>query len=170
MTNITAREMVQSVGLESWPGYYKGRGARYNDLDGARLANIHQKIRENLGQDAANAFVTMVENVKVLSVKKFLESLYALEQNNWRFSEAIQIEINERKENYGAMSAVYEYHESLYDDTSAIKRSFWANINQKTDLRQLQFEMYMRAIANKSDDFFGEINDFDDNDDYAEYD
>ena len=170
MANITAREIVQSVGLNCLPNYYKGRGARFNDLDGTKLANIHQKIQENLGKDAARAFVTMVENVKVLSVKKFLESLYALEQNDWRFSEVIQIEIDEKKENYGSMSAVYEYHENLYDDTVAIRRSFLANINKNADLRQVRFEMYMRTIANNRDDFLGEFDDSDDNDDYAEYD
>lgn len=169
MTNITARDIVQSIGFNCHPEYYKGRGARYNDLDGAKLANIHQKIQENFGQNAAKAFVTMVENVKVLSVKKFLESLYALEKNNWSFSEQIQIEINERKENYGSMSAVYEYHESLYDDTWQIRRAFLANINKNVNLRQLRFEMYMRTVANSRDDFFGETDD-DDDDDYAEYD
>ena len=172
MTNITARDMVQSVGLNCHPEYYRGRGARFNDLDGTKLANIHQKIQENFGENAAKAFVTMVENVKVLSVKKFLESLYALEQNHWQFSDKIQTEINEKKENYGSMRTVYEYHESLNDDTDYIRRSFFANINGKNDLRQFRFEMYMRAITNRRDDCFGEFDDDDDddNDDYAEYD
>lgn len=170
MTNITARDIVQSVGLNCRPEYYKGRGARYVDLDGTKLANIHQKIQENLGNDAAKAFVTMVENVKVLSAKKFLESLYALEQNGWSFSETIQIEINEKKENYGCMSAVYEYHESLYDDTFAIRRTFLASINKTADLRQLRFEMYLRTTSRSRDEFSGEFGDDDDNDDYAEYD
>ena len=170
MANITAREIVQSVGLDCRPEYYKGRGARFSDLDGTRLANIHQKIQENLGKDAANAFVTMVENVKVLSMKKFLESLYALEQNNWRFSETLQIEIDERKENYGKMSAVYEYQENLCDDTFAIRRNFLAIVNKKADLRQVRFEMYMRSIASSRDDFNDDFESDDDADDYAEYD
>lgn len=170
MANITAREIVQSEKLNSSPEYYKGRGARIYDLSGTKLANIHQKIKDNFGKNAAEEFVTMVKNVKVLSVKKFLESLYALEQNNWKFSEAIQIEINEKKENYGKMSAVYEYHESVYDDTFAIRRSFLANITNKNDVRQARFEMYLRSVPSRTDDCFNEFDDDDDNDDYAEYD
>ncbi len=170
MTNITARDMVQSVGLNCHPEYYRGRGARFNDLDGTKLANIHQKIQENFGENAAKAFVTMVENVKVLSVKKFLESLYALEQNDWRFSEVIQIEIDEKKENYGAMSAVYEYHESLHDDTYAIRNSFLERLNCPSDSRINRFEAYMRARSYYADDCFNDNDDDDDNDDYAEYD
>ena len=170
MANITAREIVQSVNLNCLPEYYKGRGARYNDLPGTKLANIHQKIQENLGRDAAKAFVAMVENVKVLSVKKFLESLYALEENNWKFSEAIQTEINEKKENYGRMTAVYEYHESLCDDTFAIRRSFLANINNRDDLRKARFEIYVRSVSDSMDDCFNENDEGDDDDDYAEYD
>lgn len=169
MTYITAREIVQSVGLNSTPEYYKGRGARYNDLDGTKLANIHQKIKMNMGENAAQAFVTMVQKIKKLSVKKFLESLYALEQNNWNFSETLQIQIDEKKENYGSMSAVYEYHESLRDDTELIRKSFFANISGKDELRRFRFEMYMNAISSR-DDFNEDFDDNDDNDDYAEYD
>ena len=170
MKYITAREIVQTVGLNPTPEYYKGRGARFNDLNGTKLANIHQKIKKNVGESAAQAFVTMIQNVKVLSVKKFLESLYALEQNDWKFSETIQIEINEKQEDYGSMSAVYEYHQSKIDDTEIIRKSFFANINRKDDLRYLRFEMYMNAAINSRDDCTGEFDDDDDDDDYAEYD
>ena len=169
MANVTARDIVQSEKINCSPEYYKGRGARFSDLSGVKLANIHQKIQENFGQDAAKAFVTMVEKVKVLSVKKFLESLYALEQNNWRFSEEIQTEINEKKENYGKMSVIYEYQESLRDDTFAIRRSFLANINNKNDLRQHRFELYLGTTSDCDADCFNDF-EYDDNDDYAEYD
>ena len=170
MTNITARDMVQAVGLNCHPEYYRGRGARFNDLDGTKLANIHQTIQKNIGEEAAEAFFTMVQKVKVLSVTKFLESLYALEKNAWEFSEEIQNEINEKKENYGSMRVIYEYHESLNDDTDYIRRSFLANTKEKSDLRLLRFEMYMRTITSRREDCFGEFDDDDDNDDYAEYD
>lgn len=170
MANITAREIVQANGFDSNPEYYKGRGARYNDLEGTILANIHQKIKTDLGDSAAQAFVTMIQNVKVLSVKKFLESLYALEKNGWEFSEKIQNDINEKKEDYGKMNVVYEYHHSLKDDTELIKRSFLANISGKNELRNFRFEMYMRSINKSREDCFGEFKENDDDDDYAEYD
>ena len=169
MTNITARDIVSSVGLVANPEYHKGRGAWSNDLDGETLADIHQKIKMNFGEDAASAFVTMIQNIKLLSVKKFLESLYALEKNSWNFSEAIQTEINEKKENYGSMNTIYEYRISLRDDTTSIKRSFMAYINSSSNKRYLRFESYLRTTSRNHDEWLGDFNDSDDNDDYAEY-
>ena len=109
MSSITAEELVHSVGLKTQPEYYMGRGAITSDLDGEMLASIHQKIKQELGDEAAKAFVTMVKNVKLLSARKFLESIYALEKNSWIYSEVIQKEINQRKYDCGNCNAIYRF-------------------------------------------------------------
>lgn len=168
MMKITAKELAHSVGLQTNPEYYYCRGAIITDLDGTMLAKIHQKIKNELGNEAANAFVTMVQNIKLLSARKFLESIYALENNGWKYSEAIQKEINEKKPNYGRMNAVYEYHASLRNDTDFIRNAFLECIDEKHDSILLRFERYRRALHGEDNfgDFFDE--DYDD-DENAEY-
>ena len=169
MANITARDLAHSVGLRITHEYYKGRGARIIDLNGEKLANIHQKIKAELGDEPAKAFVTMVQNIKSLSARRFLESFYALEKNGWEYSEEIQREINEREENYRNLDAIYAYHASLRDDTNVIRRSFLAYIDEKYDYRFMRFENYMRMVSESRDNFYGDVSSDDDDDDNAEY-
>ena len=80
---ISAREIVRSVGMCDRPEYYSGRGVTTSDLDGDKLYAIYQKITQELGAKQAEEFVTMVKKLKTLSATNFLNSLYALEQNDW---------------------------------------------------------------------------------------
>lgn len=80
---ILAREIVRSVGMCDRPEYYSGRGVTTSDLDGDKLYAIYQKITQELGAKQAEEFVIMVKKLKTLSATNFLNSLYALEQNDW---------------------------------------------------------------------------------------
>ena len=80
---ITAREIVSYVGMNNHPEYYSGRGAIWTDLSGHNLFVIYKTIKIAFGMNAAEAFVTMVENLRVLSATNFLNALYALEKRNW---------------------------------------------------------------------------------------
>lgn len=83
MAAITAREMVNSVGMSNHPNFYADRAPIRTDFNGSHLFGIYRRIRDELGTSAADAFVTMVENLKILSAFNFLNALYALEARGW---------------------------------------------------------------------------------------
>lgn len=80
---VTAKEIVRSVGIMDLPEYYSGKQVNFSDLNGDKLYAIYLKIKENLGDNQANAYVIMVQQLKILTASNFLECLYALEKNNW---------------------------------------------------------------------------------------
>lgn len=79
----TAKEIVQMIGIVDLPWYYSSRGVNFLDLNADRLYSIYLKIRDKIGNNQANAFVTMVQQLKILSVNNFLDCLYTLENNDW---------------------------------------------------------------------------------------
>jgi len=83
MKIITAEKIVHEVGMSARPEFYSGRGARRSDLSGEMLIAIHKIITEKLGENQAKEFVTMIQNISCLSATNFLNSLFALEANNW---------------------------------------------------------------------------------------
>lgn len=164
MPKVTAQELVKSVGMHTDPEYYKGRCASTRDLDGGMLARLYLTIKKELGDDAAEAFSLMVQNVKLLSALKFLKSLYALEENGWNYLAEIQKAIDEEQVDYGSLRVIYEYQMSKKNDTSYIRSSFLSNINGKNNSR---FENYTR-YREEYDDFWEDDDNVDDDDE--EYD
>lgn len=166
MSNVTtAREIVRFAGLQERPEHYKGRVAKYEELNSERLAKIYHKIWSCIGYQEARAFVEMMKKIKLLSTKKFLESLYALEINGWCFSEEIQKEIDAKKENYARLQVIYECREGGINDTEYIRNMFLLAINEKYDWKVVYLEgsRFRRRDLDIEDDW-------DDNDDYVEYD
>jgi len=80
---ITAREIVSSVGMFAQPNFYADRAAIWSDLNAPHLLGMYKQIKSKIGTNAADAFVTMVENLKSLAPANFLNALYALEARNW---------------------------------------------------------------------------------------
>lgn len=130
---ISAREIVRSVGMSDRPEYYSGRGATISDLDGDKLYAIYQKIKQELGTNHADNFVTMVQRLKTLSATNFLNSLYILERYDWTdyisFRESnIYMYLNVADKELSAFSTIEETSfggiHSRRDDTEYIKSSF----------------------------------------------
>lgn len=48
------------------------------------LVGIHAGIKKEFGDEAAENFVTMVENIKLLSATTFLQELYQLHDSGWK--------------------------------------------------------------------------------------
>ncbi len=71
--------------LSGRPEYYSGRGPNEGDLNSKHLADVHRGIKTELGDDAAKAFVRMVEVQADMSATAFLNSLYRLERAGWKF-------------------------------------------------------------------------------------
>lgn len=70
------------------PEFFSGRGAILSDLNSDLLGMIHEGIRREIGAEAAKNFVQMVADIDVLSATFFLNSLYGLEANGWKWKKA----------------------------------------------------------------------------------
>ncbi len=75
--------------LSTRPEYYSGRGPNEGDLNSNHLKDLHRGIKVELGDAAAKAFVSMVEVLADMSATAFLNSLYRLESNGWRFDASL---------------------------------------------------------------------------------
>lgn len=136
MKKISAREIVYSAGMSDEPEYYSGRGATTSDLDGDILYNIYIQIKEKLGTNQANEFVTMVENLKELSATNFLNALYFLERNNWKYKQFRESKIDLGCDRPGREAiafatiaeALFQTRYSRPDQTEYIKREFFRKI------------------------------------------
>lgn len=135
--SISAREIVYSVGMSGRPEFYSGRGATMSDLNGDKLYAIYQKIAQELGTRQADAFVTMVQKLEILSATNFLNSLYALELNDWNltsFNES-NIDVGPNVAGRGII-ALATVAESLFycgrNDTEYIRSSFLSKIGFET--------------------------------------
>lgn len=83
-----AKRIVESYTkgrMSGRPEYYSGRGAILSDLNSELLEAIFQGIKKEIGDDAAESFVGMVASIDRLSATFFLNSLYALEANGWKW-------------------------------------------------------------------------------------
>ena len=133
---ITAREIVYSIGMSARPEFYSGRGAVWYDLSGDKLFQIHSKIKEKIGTKQAAAFVTMVENLSELSATNFLNALYSLEANDWEYHPVSESNIDVGPDGYGRMPvAMATIGTSLFnlgrDDTDFIRDNFFAKIGYR---------------------------------------
>lgn len=79
--------IVQDAGMSRRPEYYSGRGAITCDLNEKQLFKIHEAIVKEFGEDAGKAFVKMVAGIKVLSATTFLQELYGLCYQDWKYQE-----------------------------------------------------------------------------------
>lgn len=127
MGKKSVKEIVCSVGMCSRPEFYLGRGARRSDLNGDKLYDIYQEIKDEFSQKKAEAFVAMVKRIQFLSATNFLKELYALEKNSWE----LKVEESENTTNYCGAEAIafaamvgVRSGKSFRDDTYLIKGEF----------------------------------------------
>ena len=117
------------------PEYYSGRGATLSDLNDKILEGIHSDITTLFGEEAAKNYVKMVADIKVLSATTFLEELYQLFYNDWKYTErethasGISIPKNEDGEydENSVMSGMLGMFAAMgndKDDTASIKNRF----------------------------------------------
>ena len=83
---MTAKEIVNWVGMSELPAVYANRAATWSDLSGSHLFEIHKKIKHEIGANAGEAFVAMVENLNILSAFNFLNAFFALEERGWVYA------------------------------------------------------------------------------------
>jgi len=126
-------KILQNNRMSTRPEYYSGRGATISDLDGNILEGIHKGIEADYGKDAAQNFVLMVADIKVLSATTFLEELYQLFCNNWKYktkskhASGIAVAKDEDGEYNmlsGMMGMMAAFSAGSRDDTQRIKGGF----------------------------------------------
>lgn len=129
-------EIIRSNRMSTRPEYYSGRGATLSDLDGNILEGIYQGILKEYGKNAAKNFVKMVADIKVLSATTFLQELFQLFYNDWKYvkkekhANGIAIQKNDEGEYdessimSGAMSIFAVMNNNGRDDTERIKGYF----------------------------------------------
>ena len=104
-------DIIRNNRMSTRPEYYSGRGAILGDLDGDMLEGIHKGILKEYGKDAAKNFVKMVADIKVLSATTFLQELYQLLNNDWKYTE---------KKKHADGIAVPKNDEGEYDESSMV--------------------------------------------------
>jgi hypothetical protein len=135
------KDIIHNNNMSTCPEYYSGRGAITCDLNGNMLEGIYQGIKKEFGDFAAKNFVKMVVDIKVLSATTFLEELYMLCSNGWKYrnkpksrqANGISIPKNENGEydDRSAMSGMLGIFAAMSnggrDETPAIKNYFLSN-------------------------------------------
>ena len=79
------KDIIRNDNMSTRPEYYSGRGAIMCDLNGSMLEGIYQGIKKEFGEEPAKNFVKMVADIKVISATTFLEELYMLCGNRWKY-------------------------------------------------------------------------------------
>jgi hypothetical protein len=131
-------DIIRNNGMSTRPEYYSGRGATLSDLNSQILQGIYDGISKEFGEDADENYVKMVADIKVLSATTFLQELYNLERNGWKYTEkqkhADGIAIPKNKDGeydeistlHGLISVVGTMSNNR-DDTGIIRGSFLAS-------------------------------------------
>lgn len=127
----TLKDIIRNNRMSTRPEFYSGRGATLSDLDEKILFGIHKDLNKKFGKKAGNAFIKMIDGINVLSATAFLNGLYELFHNNWKYNEQKPESISIPKDkdgNYNSTIGIVGIMESLFssgrDDTKRIKHWF----------------------------------------------
>jgi hypothetical protein len=141
--------IIRNNRMSTRPEYYSGRGATISDLDGNILEGIYRGIETDYGKNAAKNFLKMVEDIKVMSATTFLEELYQLFRNDWKYknkskhASGITVPKDENGE-YDIMAGMFGMMAALTsngrDDTQRIKGSFLRSHGVKA--KEVSRDMY----------------------------
>ncbi|MFC1649022.1 hypothetical protein ACFL1B_06245 [Nanoarchaeota archaeon] len=86
---LSARQIVNKLGMSARPEAFSGRGATTTDLNYTRLERIYEIVEREHGEEAAEQFVQMVAAIPRLTATDFLNTLYVLEGNNWEWDASL---------------------------------------------------------------------------------
>ena len=89
LRKMYVKDIVEHCGMKSNPAKYSGKIANKKDLSESRLECIFDEVENNLGHEAANNFIQLIEYLPNLAPAPFLKSLYNLEKNNWIWEEKL---------------------------------------------------------------------------------
>ena len=104
------QNIIRDNRMSCRPEYYSGRGATMSDLDGQILEGIYKGILKDYGKNAAKNYIKMVADIKVMSATTFLQELYDLFHNKWKYVE---------KEKHADGISIPKNEDGEYDEASA---------------------------------------------------
>lgn len=147
---MKAKEILLAAGMSSAASVYSGRGATTSDLTGNHLQKIWELILKHHGEKPAEAFVCMVEAMDKMAATAFINELYSLESNAWKFDaiarhSGIEIAKNENGEydyGHGLMSVTSAFASATIDDSGIIRNRFLSEHGKvvKKDTMYVSFE------------------------------
>jgi hypothetical protein len=131
----TLKNIIRNSNMSTRPEFYSGRGAILCDLNGEILQKIYIGIENQYGKRAANNYVKMVADIKILSATTFLQELYSLFNSNFKYikkknhANGIAIQKNNDGDYDGnsvamGMVSIFESLSNNRDDTQMIKNGF----------------------------------------------
>lgn len=130
--------------MSTRPEYYSGRGATLSDLNNQILEGIFKGIDKEFGRNAAKNYVKMIADIKVLSATTFLEELYVLFNNDWKYrvkkqhASGVSVpknedgEYDERSATMGIFGILCAMSNNGRDDTEAIRGHFLLSHGSKS--------------------------------------
>lgn len=117
---------LDGCGMSPSPSYYSGRGATRCDLDDSKLEKLWNAIKTHRGDKAAEAFVRMVESIKVISATDFLLALAAFDAAGFKWEHSMLPRTGGiyATDPIGALCTVVSHLSYRENDTRAIKDPF----------------------------------------------
>lgn len=131
----TFKNIIRNSNMSTRPEYYSGRGAILCDLNGEILQKIYLGIEKEYGIKAAKNYIKMIADIKVLSATTFLQELYLLFNNGFKYvkkkihANGIAIPKNENGEYdegsiMSGMISIFSAMSGNRDETQMIKGGF----------------------------------------------
>ncbi len=96
-----------------------------SDLNSDMLLNIQSEIKKEFGDRAVESYLSLVQQIKILSATAFINAIKELYWNNWVLSERINqsgICIENEGSAFGTLAAAM--FPNNRDDTNAIRSKF----------------------------------------------
>jgi hypothetical protein len=111
------KDIIRNNRMSTRPEYYSGRGATTSDLSHDILEGIFKGILKEFGKKPSDNFVKMVADIKVMSATTFLEELYMLFRNDWKYK-------NKPKTRQASGISIPKNKNGEYDENSAVSGMF----------------------------------------------
>ena len=162
ITYEEVRKLIKSTKMSARPEFYSGRGAMECDLNGKQLEQIYRGIVGKVGLETGKNFIRMVADIEVLSATRFLNSLYNLYHNDWKYKigeakNISNISIDGEGAAWGTIGSVLSNNK--INETDKIRNGFLYNhkfsINDKKFYYEIEEERKEKKIIfDKPDDFY----------------
>jgi hypothetical protein len=123
------KDIIRNNKMSTRPEFYSGRGAITCDLNGEILEGIYKGIKKEFGENSAKNFVKMVDDIKVLSATTFLEELYVLFSNDWKYR---------KKRSHAAGVTVPKNADGEYDLVGGMFGMMNAMMNNRDETQQIK--------------------------------
>jgi hypothetical protein len=148
--------IVNGTGMSSSPSYYSGYAANTGDLRSDRLRKIHEEIKQHYGQEAAQGFVDMMKHISNLSPTYFLNELYRLAANDFKYQKPAHevpdsqknVEVSDFGSAFGTV--MMKMGPPQYDATEEIRADFLWAFGESCEMpTRMRIEHEMRMHRNR---------------------